>query len=298
VLALAALLAGARAESQELSGADPEVTLVSPGRPPLKALRYHAKVGARGTFVTSMTMRMAMTAGGKAMPAASNPEMRFTASYEVTAVTPEGDMRYRFEFVTFEAVPDPSVPPAVVEATNRALASLKGLRGRARVSPRGITSEAEFDIPEAAPAPVKSMLDGMRQALRQFSAPLPEQPVGPGARWDIKTRITQAGMTVEQVGHNELTSLEGDRGRLAITLAQTAGAQQVAAPGMPPGSRIDLVSLSSTGGGEMVFDLSQLAPASAQMKMAMAMKMRVKVADQPAEDFETKADMTMSLTGR
>jgi hypothetical protein len=260
VLAVAALMAGG-AEADDLSGPDPEIKVIAPGRPPLKALRYHAQAGSRGTFVTSMSMRMAMTVGGQALPSAPMPEMRFTAAYEVTAVTPAGDMRYQFEFVEFDAVGDSSVPPAVLEGTRRALASLKGLRGHAVVTPRGITREAGFEVPEGAPPQVAATLDGMRQALRQFSAPLPEEPVGAGARWDTSTRITQAGMTMQQVGHNEL-------------------------------------SLSSTGEGEMGFDLAQLAPVSARMKMAMAMKMRVKMAAQRAEEFDTRVDMTMSVTAR
>lgn len=297
VLAVTALLAGG-AEGGDLPGSDPEVTLVSPGRPPLKTLRYHAKVGSRGTFVTSMTMRMAMTMGGQALPSAPLPEARFTATYEITDVTAQGDMRYQFEFVNFEAVADPSVPAPVLERTRHALGLMKGLRGHALVTARGINREAEFELPQGAPAEAAATLDGMRQALRQFSAPLPAEPVGAGARWDTRTRVTQAGMTLDQVGHNELTSLDGDRGRVAITLTQSAAAQQLTGPNVPPGARMDLVSLSTTGDGETAFDLTRLAPSSARMTIAMAMKMSVKMGDQPATDLDTKMDMTMSLASR
>lgn len=286
------------ARGSEGPAAEPALKLLSPGRPPLKALRYRVQPGHRGTLTMSMTTAMAMSLGGQELPAAPTPETRCRLDYHVTDVTPAGDIRYEFEIGGFEAVAQPSIPAAVLEATRSALAPMKGLRGHVVVTTRGITREADIQIPSDAPPQLRAMGESLRQSVRQFSAPLPEEPVGPGARWDTSYRMSMNGMTLEQTGHHELTALEGDRGRLAIAITQTAPPQALQNPGMPPGARVDLVTLSSTGTGESSFDLTRLAPVSATVKLKMQMKTRIQVPEQKPQDMDAKLDMSMSITGR
>jgi hypothetical protein len=292
------LAGGAPAAAADPPPSEPEVKVTSPGRPPLRPLRYRVQAGQRGSVTVGMKMTMAMSAGGHAQPATPTPELRYTLNYRVTGFTPEGDIRYEFDFADFEAVAAPGIPAAAVEAARTGLSGLQGLRGRAVVSTRGITREADIEVPASAPPQVRAMTESMRQSIRQFSAPLPEEPVGPGARWDTTHRLSMNGITFLQTGRHELTSLDGERGKLAIALTQTAPPQRMENPSLPPGARVDLVSVESSGDGANEFDLTRLVPTSARMKLAMKMKTRIKIGEMDPQDMDTTVDMSMTLAGR
>jgi hypothetical protein len=294
---LGVLGATASARAEDLPG-EPVLRLISPGRPPLKALRYRAKVGQKSKASMTMTMAMAMTMGGQALPMPPIPEMRCEFGVTVTEVTPEGDIHYDFEFGAFEVVGQPEVPAAVLEATRSSMAALRGMRGQAVVTSRGITREAQIQVPPQASAQLKQTIESLRQSLRQMSSPMPAEPVGAGARWDTMYKITQSGMTIDQTAHVELTSIEKDRAQLAIALTQTAPPQTMAAPGTPPTTRTDLVSLSSAGEGVTDLDLGLLVPTSGRLKLKTKMAMRVQSGEEKAQDFAMTMDMSMTMTGR
>lgn len=292
------VLASGPARAAEEPPAEPVLKLASPGRPPLKALRYRVQPGQRGAVTLSMTTAIAMSVGGQELPAAPAPETRCRFDYHVTGITPAGDIRYEFEIGGFEAVARPDVPAAVLEATRGALAAVKGLRGHIVVTTRGITREADIEMPSDAPPPLRAMADSLRQSARQFSAPLPEEAVGAGARWDTTYRMTMNGVTLEQTGRQELTEIDGDRGRLTIAITQTAPPQPIQDPSLPPGTRVNLVSMSSTGTAESVFELTRLTPVSANVKLKMRMKSRIEMPEQKPQDMDARADMSMSISSR
>jgi len=297
-LALLAALAPAAARAAEQPASEPVLRLLAPGRAPLKALRYRARPGQKAHVSMSISMAMTMSIGGQVLPTPPTPEMRCGLDMQVTDVTPQGDIHYAFQFGEFEVVAQPSVPPAVVEATRNAVAGVRGLRGRAVASSRGITREAEIKVPPDAPPQVRQMVDSLQQSMRQFSAPLPEEPVGAGARWDTTYHLTQNGITIDQTAHNELTSIDGDRGQLAVTLTQSAPPQRMATPNLPAGARADLVSLASSGEGTSTLDFTRLVPTSARVKLKMKMATRMQVGQEKPQEFDMTMDMSMSMTGR
>ena len=65
---------------------------------------------------------------------------------------------------------------------------------RVAVSPEGnltyqfkvAAREADLKAPPGGSAQMQQSLENLRQSMRQMSAPLPEEPVGKGARWEMK----------------------------------------------------------------------------------------------------------------
>ncbi|HEX6739371.1 MAG TPA: hypothetical protein VF310_13925 [Vicinamibacteria bacterium] len=295
----AALLLAASAATAEPPGtADgPRVKLLAPGKAPLRALRYSAKEGQAGAMTMSLIMSMEMSLASQALPAQNIPEVRYGLAYKVTKVEPQGDIRYEFELKDPQVVAGVGVAPMVLDTMKAAMDKMRGLRGHAVVTSRGLVREADVQEPEGADAQLRQMLDGMRQSMNQLAAPFPEEPVGVGARWETALRITQNSITLDQVTVSDLASLEGDSGKLQITLTQKADPQKVQPKNMPPGAYLNLASLDSTGSGETAFDLRQLVPVKAEIKMHSEMKAGLKLGpdEQP---MGMKMDMTMSLTGK
>jgi hypothetical protein len=295
--ALLLLAPGAASADQPLPGDAPQVKLLAPGKGPLRALRYGAKEGQTGLMTMSLNMSMEMTLGTQALPAQNIPEIRYSMGYKVTKVEPQGDIRYEFELQDPQVIAGTSVSPMVLEAMKGTVEKMKGLRGHTVVTSRGLVREADVLTPENADAQLKQMLEGMRQSFRQLAAPFPEEPVGVGARWETTLRVTQNGITLDQVSTSELASLEGDSGRVALTLSQKGQPQKVETANMPPGTVMNLVTLTSTGDGETAFNLKQLVPVKAQIKLHSEMKAGLKIG-QDEQAMGMKMDMSMTMTGK
>jgi hypothetical protein len=120
-------------------------------------------------------------------------------------------------------------------------------------------------------------------------APFPEEPVGPGARWEVKLPLTTQGMTIDQTAIYEVVSLEGERLTTKSTIVQHATNQKIQNPAMP-GLKMDLTKMVGNGTGQRTSDLTHLLPATGTgtvhsetsmsmnmggQKQAMTMKMDV-----------------------
>ena len=76
---------------------------------------------------------------------------------------------------------------------------------------------------------------------------------------------------------------------ITAKLTQHAEAQDIQAPDMPPGATARLVSLESTGNGQISMDLTRLMPMASTMAMKSATKMSMAAEGQ-------SMDMTMDMT--
>ena len=162
----------------------------------------------------------------------------------------------------------------------------------------GFTQEGRIEVPPTADPQLKQIIDSLQQSMKQFSAPLPEEPVGAGARWETTNALEQRGIRIDQVAKTELKSIQGDRLVLAFGLTQSAPPQRVESSDLPATARMDLVSLASTGDGGSTVDLGSLIASSANVKLQMLMKIRLKMGEQPPQDIETTMDMSMAVTSR
>jgi hypothetical protein len=280
VLALAAVpaeltLAGPAKTAVEA----PVVTVVAPGAEPRQKLRFHPPLGAKRTVLLTMRMAMDVKLGENALPKTKVPTMKLWIDTVVKSVAPNGDIRYDFAFNKAEVVDDPE-SAQLVQLVRDQISKVKGIKGHALVSSRGVTIETDLQLPPTLDPQMRQMLESMKQSMTQLAAPMPEEPVGLGAKWDTKMKVAQSGMRLDQTAHYTLRSLEHDRGTLGVELAQHADPQKIQAPGMPAGANVDLVSLQSGGQGEITFELVHLMPAAAKLQLNSRTKMNVEAMGQ------------------
>jgi hypothetical protein len=292
-----ALLAAPAPAGEPAPEAGPRVQLVAPGEPPLRLLRYQVPSGRRGRVNMSVGTTMSMTMDGRTLPGPPPFEVKGWFDYRVTSSSAGGDIRADYEFGPMEVVEKPGLAPEVVQAMKRALGGMAGTRGYSVIDSRGLVREADVHVPAGASPQLAQMIDGMRQSLRQMAAPFPEEAVGAGARWDITYRITQNGVTIDQVAHVELTALDGNQGRTKITVRQSAPAQPMSPPGLAAGVKMSLVSLNTLGGGRNRFDLTAPVAMSAEMDMAMKMATRVEGPDGKPQAMNMVMDVKMTMDG-
>lgn len=272
ILAVAAFVGAVLVSVASPAGADeavlPEVTLATPGRGKRAPLRYQFVAGATQTLTMTMDMQLAMalrTAPGAVetpLPRARLPKTRFTLELRVAEVAADGTATLEYRYRSFEVLADPEVNPAVLEATSKSLAELSGVAGRMVVSDRGFVEEHRLDLPAKLSPEAKQSLKSIKRSMGQLAAPLPQEPVGKGARWQVKTAVELNGATLDMVSITELTERKGKRAKLKTAIEQTSGRQDLELNGI----KSQLVSALFTANGSSLIDLGALAPRSAAVK--------------------------------
>jgi hypothetical protein len=265
------------------------VKLLDAGTGAKHRLRLKPAVGWGQTVVMKVNMTMAMDAGPALhVPRTVLPTMVMTMQVSVSEVDKAGNAHY--DLVLGDLAVEPgNAKPEVVKSLRRSLAKMKGFKGHATVDPRNFTLEGAFEIPPDVDASIKQMLDGMSQSITQLSSPLPEEPVGIGARWKAASTLSANGISVLQTAVYTLTKIDGDHIAFSVDIAQTADHQEVRAPGMPPGSKLSITTWKGTGTGDVELELDKLLlPVHATVSLGEHAKMLI-------EAGSDKQDMTMDI---
>jgi len=145
------------------------------------------------------------------------------------------------------------------------LANIKGLSAKGITSDRGLSKGAEINVPPNADPQMRQTMDELQDAFGNIATPFPEEPIGPGAKWEAKMPIKSQGMNIDQTVTYEIVSLEGDHLAIRAAIAQTAPKQKMQSPAMP-GVKLDLLKMSGSAKLELALNLGQLMPSSGSLK--------------------------------
>jgi hypothetical protein len=281
VLLMCALVIPARGQMEA-----PEVELLDAGSEPRTVLRYTPRPGQREVMVMLIRMGMSLDMEGRQMPDSPIPAMRMTMELEVREVAENGDIAYDLRLTKAEALDAPDLDRGVLESAREALGALEGLRGRALVTARGETKEAEFSIPPGAPEQSAAMLRDMERSMTQFSTAFPEEPVGEGARWEATTRPTFQGMKIEQRLRYELKEMRGEEIVLGVRTRMTADPQPITGG--------EILEYAGSGEGTVRSRLTRLVPTS---EISADVKARMRIGEGPrASELKQRVRMTMKIT--
>ena len=253
-----------------------QVKLLEAGAEPRKVLRLHPSPGDKQTLGLTMKMDMETKVGEMETPAMKLPAIKMTLDSTVKEVSDNGDITYEQVMGDISVSDEPGGTPEVAEAMKAAFAGVKGLSGTGTVSSRGVSKGVEFKAPAGGNPQARQLMDQMKESFTQLAAPLPEEAVGPGAKWEVKMPIKTQGMTIDQTATYEVVSLEGERLTTKSAIAQHAANQKVQNPAMP-GLKMDLIKMTGSGTGERTFDLAHLLPVTGtgnvHSETSMAMNM-------------------------
>src|SRR5262249_10525552 len=136
---------------------------------------------------------------------------------------------------------------------------IKGLTSTGVMSNRGINKKIDVKVPPSSDPQMRQTMDQMRDSLSNMDAPLPEEAVGVGAKWEVKKPVHSQGMTLEQTADYQLVSLEGDLVNVSFTANQSAENQKIQSPGMG-GAQVNLIKMTVDAKGTRAADLSKLNP--------------------------------------
>jgi hypothetical protein len=267
------------------------VKLLEPGTEPRQVLRLHPKPGDKQTLAMTMKLGMATKIGEMEPPAMKLPAIKMTLETTVKGVGENGDITYEMVISDTGISDEPGVTPEIAEAMKSAFVGIKGLSGSGTTSSRGVSKGLEFKAPADSNPQARQFVDQMKEFYTQLAVPVPEEAVGPGARWEVKMPIKTQGMTIDQTAAYEVVSLEGENLTTKSTIAQQAANQKIQNPAMP-GMKVDLTKMTGKGTSQRTFALANLLPTAGTgvvhteaamainmggQKQAMTMKMDVNV---------------------
>jgi hypothetical protein len=194
----------------------------------------------------------------------------------VNNVAPDGQITYGITLADVSIADDASAMPQIAEALKSAIGGIKGLTGAGTMSSRGIIKNMDMKLPADANPQTKQAMEQMKESFSRIALPLPEEAVGAGAKWQVKTPTKSQGMSIEQTADYDLVSVEGDHVTAKLKMLQTAGNQKVANPAMP-NIKLDLTKMNGEGTGDVSVDLAHLMPLQGSL------------------DYHSQSEMTMNM---
>jgi hypothetical protein len=226
-----------------------------------------------------MTMTMSINMDMGAGQAMALPAMSLSFDCEVKEVASGGDITMGMVLSDVGVDEGSGGVPGMAAAIKAAMGGMKGLSTTSTLSDRGVTKDSQVQLPADTDPQARQMLESMKDSLGQLAVLLPEEAVGPGAKWEVRQPVKSQEMTIMQTATYQLISSEGDRLSLKSTVAQSAANQKIESPAMP-GMKMDLVKMTGRASGEATIDLGQLLPAHASMDVQSEMNMNINMGNQ------------------
>jgi hypothetical protein len=229
--------------------------LVTAGAEPRFPLHYQATQGAS----EALTMTMAMTMEMPPNPAILFPEMIVTADVVATKVAADGAMTLDLT-LTGSDVRDVAGSSLSADQVKAQMGDVVGMKTSMNVDAHGHMT----DLKGAAIQQMQQTQLGFDQLV----APLPEQPVGKGAKWKTSQTVIQGALKLKQVVTYELLAV-------TATTAKIRARGRLSAPRQSidwQGQEVDLEKTTGTMDVTMTIDFTRLVPrvrGSVEMTMKM-----------------------------
>ena len=266
-LALALAVAGCcqSAERKDRTPAAFQLALLDDGREPRRALRYPSDPPPPQKMSLSLRVAMKMKVPGSPIPPVTMPGLRLLV--DLTGRDRDDEVRYDFTVTDADLTDAEAAHPSLVAAMRKGLSSLVGATGSLSVDPRGIQRELSIGLPSGLGQELTQFMNSAKLAIGQMAVPLPEEPIGVGAKWQVEETIGQDGIQVRQKTYYELLAIDGPRVQIRSQVVQSAEQQRASLPGLPSGVTAKVVSLRGAGAGETEVDLRRLVPGSAREEL-------------------------------
>jgi hypothetical protein len=252
--------------------APPTVELLDAGKAPRKTLRATFEAGAKQSLRVESESLLTTLYGPLISTKAVMPSLVYELVTEVKETSDEGT-RFELRITNATAKSRKDVKPGQLAAAEKVAASLKGVTGSFSVNARGMVEDITIDAPSDVSLIASDMVDRIEQAIRLSSLPLPEEPVGKGAKWTATQVIEQRTARFQQTSTFELVGVKGERVRAKSTQEAKAPEQKLVLPGSRSGASFTLNELDFSGESKGAWRLNQFGPVSASEHAIPVFKM-------------------------
>ena len=219
------------------SWGEPGVTVLAPGKAPLRKLRRTFKKGRKATI-----------------------DLQVQGGADVKTMS----LAYVLSLKTIEVSEDGA--KATVELRVDEPRALKGVRGQYTVDALGVIADLEIPPPSGADPQTRQAATSLaRFLLPVLAVPVPEDEVGEGAQWSVHETIEDGPVAIATRSIYELTKLDGSTIGVSMTFEEAVKKSD-------PSSPMKLLALRGAGSGTASFDLGELALSAARRNASRKQK--------------------------
>src|SRR5262245_25891497 len=259
------------------------VVLIKAGSPPRKPLRYRFEAATK-------PYRMTQTMVQTGIPGVPPQTTTMRAAVDVTIADVAGDhASMTMSMHDLQMGSGAGSPSADASSLLKGL-TIKiamGVNERGKVD--GVTADVAGPSNPAVDLMKKTLSTAMADASKQNITPLPDEPVGVGAKWAVDSTSTTMGMSITARIEYEILSFEGETAVVKMTMKNDSKDQDMEVRGRGQKMHIESMAMVTEGtlrmGGGLVMAAS---------RMRMKNRMRMKPAG-ATEAIDTDQDMTATF---
>ena len=252
-------------------------TLVNAGADPKSPLVY-----AFGAKTRTVSAKITISASGAGQGTPDQPPLHFTFT-----ATPKpkgmigGDTTFDIKVTKFEVALPPNAPPQAAAQKDQLEKALVGLAGHFDSTTHGDLSNIDFET-DKAPQGTGEIAGVLQQAFEFLVVPLPNEPVGIGAKWTKKESKNLADQGAKLTTTVTMTLKARDDKTATIQVdATNSGTMAISDPRAPKGSSmvrsttasftvvIRFDGVSQKVDGESKNDITQKVPGQADQSMTV-----------------------------
>ena len=239
-----------------------EVVVNDPGAEPRVLLRTQVAPGQREVMVMVQTQEIQQEIGGEAVPSAGAIPMIIEMALEAES---SGGSLLTYNSIITDVSLDDSLDPEIAAQVQPNLDAMVGMTTTAILDDRGRVLTSEIGGTDGLDPTLVATVEQMT-SNSQFAHPLPEEPVGVGATWQIAQNLQVSGLDVVQLTDYEVLSIDGTVVELGLATEQfvPVGSEMVAG-----GATATVLAWESINSGSIIFDLTSMVPASTSQGLAV-----------------------------
>jgi hypothetical protein len=237
--------AGATASDDDNAVEERKITVLDPGAEPRAQRRYAFKTPAemRKLTIAAKTTREAQ--GQKQeMP---QPPVTLTMSFALKG-TKGGVYHYEATIKSADVDLPPNADKRAVAQAKQALGALTGITASFDVTARGSIGEAKFEGDKLPRGAAEQIAPLFSNALEFVAAPLPDEAIGIGAKWQETTDSAQTGVRMKVTSTYTLKEWGADGGVIEAEVKRSAPKQPMQDP------RMQGASMKVDGNGKFRFE--------------------------------------------
>ena len=264
--------------------------LLEAGKGARRVLRY-ALAPAAQTLVARAQIQSHAFDGGWIDPVTLAPVRE---GFEVTP-TAGGPVQLRGLIAELDRAGQPEAAIAAAEGyLTRWRALLERRRADLAFDARGGLGEVTFQTDPGGAADPDAR-DELLQRWLGLVVPLPEQPVGVGARWKVVTLLRSGGATMTQTAIYRLAAVARDRWTIEVDLTRLGRPQAITLPGLPAGTSAELIALVRKVQGTVVVSPASPLPLEGELTADVRSHARFTATGLPPRDQYSEDTATITL---
>ena len=232
-----------------------EVTVLDQGMEPRVELRLQIEPGQSEVMVVTQEQEISQTIGGQTGPDIGAIGM--VIEQQLTSSDAGADLLTFTSLVTSATVAE-DTNPLIAAELQTALDGMVGVTTRSVVDTRGRVLKTELDGLQSIDPVIADTMEQLT-TNSQFAHPLPEEPVGVGAQWQVTQLLELNGLEVEQVTSYEILAMDGSVVELALASEQfvAEGSELVA-----EGATATVLLWEGISSASISYDLTSMVPSS------------------------------------